>query len=99
MSYCRPAESVTSPCMHTKHRCKWRKDRQLPLTLRGGKEDLQFIRILPHEDSSNHLMHPLAVLVPFTYLRVLDILCRIEARRKSLLEEFVGEQWIVPLGV
>lgn len=83
--------------MYTKHKCKWRKDRQLPLTLRGSKEDLQSIRILPHEDASNYLMHPLTVLVSLTYLRVL--LCHIEAHRKSLLGEFVGEQCIASLGV
>lgn len=83
--------------MYTKHNCKWRKDRQLPLTLRGSKEDLQSIRILPHEDASNYLMHPLTVLVSLTYLRVL--LCHIEAHRKSLLGEFVGEQCIASLGV
>lgn len=69
--------------MYTKHRCRLRKNLQLPLTLKGSKEDLQFIRILPHP--SNHLMYLFNVSVPFPYLRVLDILLYVETCKRHLL--------------
>lgn len=87
---CGPAEFVTSPCMYTKHRCRLRKDLQLPLTLKGSKEDLQFIRILPHP--SSHFMYLFNVLVPFPYVRVPDILLHVEACKRHLLR---GWFWLM----
>lgn len=69
--------------MYTKHRCRLRKDLQFPLTLKGSKEDLQFIRILPHPP--NHFMYLFNVSVPFPYLRVLGILLHVEACKRHLL--------------
>lgn len=78
-----PAEFVTSPCMYTKRRCRLRKDLQLPLILKGSKEDLQFVKVLPHP--SSHLMYLFRVSVPSPDLRVLDILLYVEACERHLL--------------
>lgn len=80
---CGPAEFATHPCIYTKHKCRLRKPLQLPLTLEGSKEDLQFVRILPHP--SSHFMYLFNVSVPFPYLRVLDILLCVEACKRLLL--------------
>jgi len=91
---CGPAEFVPSSYMSTKHRCRLRKDLQLPLTLKGSKEDLQFIRILPHP--SNHFMYLFNVSVPFPYLRVLHILLNVEACRRHSLGGCFGLVFLDP---
>lgn len=80
---CGAAEFAASPCMYRKHRCRLRKDLQLPLTLKGSKEDLQFIRILPHP--SHHFMCLFSASVPFPYLRILDVLLYVGAYKRLLI--------------
>lgn len=53
------------------------------MTLQGSKEDLQFIRILPHP--SNHFTFLFSVLVPFSYLRVWGVLHHAETWERHLL--------------
>lgn len=93
---------MTSPCLDTKHRCRLMKDLQLPMTLQGSKEDLQFIRILPHP--SNHFTYLFSVLVPFSYLRVWGVLHHAETWERHLLGGdfclvFMAPTWLALLEV